>query len=188
MCLSDRADSGRAGRAGLVELLDVTDHVLEELLEVALTDAAPDDVTPPLWETDGWNPERIGWFRDYHRGAAAGLDGPAAQKTWAICSDGRIAGSIRLRRAREIAVDGGALETGLWLGRSFRGRGLGREALNLVCTVASREGAAALHAETTAGNFAAKALLRSAGGELAPNDASAPGYSAAPVTARISLR
>lgn len=174
--------------AGGVRLLDVTGHVLEQLLDVVLTDAAPDDVTPPLGETDGWNPERIGWFRDYHRGSAAGLDGPAAQKTRAISSDGRIAGSIRLRRAREISVDGGVLETGLWLGRSFRGRGIGREALNLVCIVASRERAAALHAETTAGNFAAQALVRSAGGELARNDASAPGYSAAPVTARISLR
>jgi hypothetical protein len=52
MCLSDRADRGQADsvqaeRAGLVELLDVTDNVLEELLEVALTDAAPDDVTRP---------------------------------------------------------------------------------------------------------------------------------------------
>lgn len=81
MCLSDRADCGQtdseqAEPAAMVELLDVTDDVLEELLEVALTDAAPDDVTPPLGETDGWNPERIGWFRDYHRAAASGLDGP----------------------------------------------------------------------------------------------------------------
>jgi [ribosomal protein S5]-alanine N-acetyltransferase len=182
MCLSDRADSEQVERAGLVELLDITEDVLEELLEVALTDAAPDDVTPPLGETDGWNPERIGWFRDYHRAAAAGLDGAAAQKTWVISCDGQIAGSIRLRRAREIAVDGGALETGLWLGRSFRGRGIGREALRLVCILASREGAAALHAETAAGNFAAQALLRSAGGELAGDGVSSP------VTARISLR
>ena len=76
--------SDHALRAGSVQLLDVTAGILEELLDVALADAAPDDVTPPLGETDGWNPERIGWFRQYHRAAAAGLDGPAAQKTWAI--------------------------------------------------------------------------------------------------------
>ncbi|WP_217496150.1 hypothetical protein [Arthrobacter sp. 24S4-2] len=51
MCLSDRADCGQtdseqAEPAAMVELRDVTDDVLEELLEVALTDAAPDDVTP----------------------------------------------------------------------------------------------------------------------------------------------
>ncbi len=76
--------SDAAVMAGRVRLVDVTDEILEQLLDVALTDAAPDDVTPPLGETDGWNPERIGWIRDYHRGAAAGVDGPAAQKTLAI--------------------------------------------------------------------------------------------------------
>ena len=118
-------------RAGRVQLLDVTAGIVEELLDVALADAAPDDVTPPLGETDGWNPERIGWFREYHRAAAAGLDGPAAQKTWAVSCDGHIAGSIRLRRPGAAPSEGGPLETGLWLGRSFRGRGIGREALTL---------------------------------------------------------
>jgi hypothetical protein len=35
-------------RAGRVQLLDITEGILEELLDVALADAAPDDVTPPL--------------------------------------------------------------------------------------------------------------------------------------------
>ncbi|MBT2535603.1 GNAT family N-acetyltransferase [Arthrobacter sp. ISL-69] len=168
--------------ANHVQLLDVTAGILEELLAVALADAAPDDVTPPLGENDGWNPERIGWFRDYHRAAAAGLDGPAAQKTWAISCNGQIAGSIRLKRPGAAPAEGGPLETGLWLGRSFRGRGIGREALTLVRAVASRAGASMLQAETTAENAAAQALLRSAGAELAGDGVSSP------VTARISLR
>jgi RimJ/RimL family protein N-acetyltransferase len=168
--------------AGRVQLLDVTEGILEELLDVALADAAPDDVTPPLGETDGWNPERIGWFRDYHRAAAAGLDGPAAQKTWAISCDGQVAGSIRLRRPGTAPPEGGPLETGLWLGRSFRGRGIGREALTLVRDIAARAGASILQAETTAGNLAAQALLRSAGAKLAG------GGGASTVTARINLR
>lgn len=167
--------------AGRVQLLAVTPEVLETLLDVALTDAAPDDVTPPLGETDGWNTERIGWFRDYDRAAAAGLDGPAAQKTWAISYDGRIAGSIRLRRPGTAPLEGGLLETGLWLGRSVQGRGIGREALMLVRVVASRAGASMLQAETTAGNLAAQALLCSTGAELAGDGV------ASTVMARISL-
>jgi RimJ/RimL family protein N-acetyltransferase len=168
--------------AGRVQLLDVTAEILEELLDVAVTDAAPDEVTPPLGDADGWNPERIRWFRDYHRAAAAGLDGPAAQKAWAISCDGQIAGSIRLKRPGTAPTAGSPLETGLWLGRSFRGRGIGREALTLVRNVASRAGASMLQAETTAGNLAARALLRSAGAELEEQ------AGASSVTARISLR
>ena len=58
--------------AGRVQLLDVTAEILEELLDVAVTDAAPDDVTPPLGDADGWNPDRIRWFRDYHRALPPG--------------------------------------------------------------------------------------------------------------------
>lgn len=64
-----------------VALVDVTKPVLDMLLSVALHDADADDVTPPLGTAEGWNTERISWFRDYHVSAAAGLDGPARQKT-----------------------------------------------------------------------------------------------------------
>jgi RimJ/RimL family protein N-acetyltransferase len=156
----------------VVALVDVTDPVLERLLAVALHDADADEVTPPLGTAEGWNTERISWFRDYHHAAAAGLDGPARQKTWAITADGELAGSIRLLRvpaARPgtFPQDSGALETGIWLGRSFRGRGIGREALRLVKAEAAAAGADLLEAETTPGNVAAQALLRSAGAELA---------------------
>lgn len=167
--------------ADRVELLDVTPEILETLLEVALTDAAADDVTPPLGGTAGWNGERISWFRDYHRAAAAGLDGPAGQKSWAVSCGGRIAGSIRLKRTGTVPPGVAALETGLWLGRSFRGRGIGREALRLVLAVAAGAGATVLQAETTAGNSAAQALLRSAGAELNGDGVTTP------VTARINL-
>ena len=81
-----------------VALLDVSEDVLEQLLELALRDADADEVTPPLGTTAGWNTDRISWFREFHRAAAAGLDGPAGQKTWAISCDGQMAGSVRLRR------------------------------------------------------------------------------------------
>ncbi|MGY3316998.1 GNAT family N-acetyltransferase [Arthrobacter sp. TE12232] len=207
-----------------VELLDVSEAVLEQLLELALRDADADEVTPPLGESAAWNTDRISWFREFHH-AAAGLDGPAQQKSWAISCDGQLAGSVRLKRigpgpgsavgtmkpleagtggagaggagaggagtggaiepgiqpAASPAdaprtgspVGGGALETGIWLGRSFRGRGVGREALRLVKALAVSAGASHLVAQTTAGNVGAIALLKSAGAELVTGAASA---------------
>ncbi|PVZ59576.1 GNAT family N-acetyltransferase [Arthrobacter sp. H-02-3] len=178
-----------------VELLDVSEAVLEQLLELALRDADADEVTPPLGESAAWNTDRISWFREFHHAAAAGLDGPAQQKSWAISCDGQLAGSVRLKRigpgpgsavgtmkpleagaggaGAGGAGAGGALETGIWLGRSFRGRGVGREALRLVKALAVSAGASHLVAETTAGNVGAIALLKSAGAELVTGAASA---------------
>src|SRR6478609_10925094 len=154
--------SPSAEQVPAVALVDVSEPVLERLLAVALHDADADEVTPPLGTAAGWNTERISWFRAYHHAAAAGLDGPARQKSWAITADGELAGSIRLARvpgSGPLARDGGALETGIWLGRSFRGRGIGGEALRLIKLQAAEAGAADLEAETTPGNLAAQALL-----------------------------
>ncbi|UVJ41472.1 GNAT family N-acetyltransferase [Arthrobacter sp. CJ23] len=142
-----------------VRLLDVTEEVLERLLDLALGDADPDEVTPPLGA--GWNAERIEWFRKYHRDAMAGLDGTSQEKSWAIVTGGRIAGSIRLKRTGP-----GAVETGIWLGRSFRSQGFGGLALKLVAAEAASAGATVLEAATTPANRAAQALLRSAGAAL----------------------
>lgn len=158
-------------RAAAVALTDVNGTVLERLLSLALHDADPDEVAPPLGTAQGWNTERISWFRAYHHAAAAGLDGPAHQKTWAITADGELAGSVRLQR---VPADGtgpdpaaaATLETGMWLGEGFRDRGIGLAALLLVKARAADAGAEYLLAETTAGNSAAQALLRAAGAEL----------------------
>ena len=201
-----------------VELLDVSEAVLEQLLELALRDADADEVTPPLGTTAGWNTDRISWFREFHRASAAGLDGPAGQKSWAISCDGQLAGSVRLRRPEMETTEagddgvgagagggpdagagagagdradagpvagGGALETGIWLARSFRGRGVAREALRLVKARAASAGASVLVAETTAGNVGALALLKSAGAELETGAASAT--ETVPVKGKITL-
>lgn len=144
-----------------VRLADVDDPMLERLLGLAQLDADPDEVTPPLGNGTGWNAERIEWFRKYHRDAMAGLDGASQEKSWAIVDGGRIAGSIRLKRTRP-----GVVETGIWLGRSFRGQGLGGLALKLVAAAAAAAGATVLEAATTPANRAAQALLRSAGATL----------------------
>ncbi|BCW48378.1 GNAT family N-acetyltransferase [Arthrobacter sp. StoSoilB13] len=158
-----------------VALADVDEEMLKELLALALVQASADEVTPPLGSTPFWNPERIAWFHTYHRAAAAGLEGPAREKTWAVVADGAVVGSIRLKRTAP-----GSAETGIWLGRSFRGQGLGRLALHLVADEARTRGFAVLQASTTPGNKAAQALLSSLGAELI--------VEAASVEARLALR
>ncbi|BCW06492.1 GNAT family N-acetyltransferase [Arthrobacter sp. NtRootA1] len=149
-----------------VALADVDEDVLEELLAVALVQATADEVTPPLGSTSAWNPERIAWFRDYHRAAATGLEGPAREKTWAVVAGGTVVGSVRLKSVGPDAVEPGAVETGIWLATRFRGQGVGRLALQLVADEARARGFAVLEASTTPGNKAAQSLLASLGAEL----------------------
>ncbi|MGM9470499.1 GNAT family N-acetyltransferase [Pseudarthrobacter sp. YS3] len=148
-----------------VRLADVDETMLERLLELALSDAAPDDVTPPRGSGTNWNTERVDWFRGYHRAAAAGLDGPAQEKSWAVLSDGSPAGCIRLKRTGD-----GSAETGIWLGRGFRGRGVGGAALDLVLAQARLAGLRQVVAHTTAGNIGAPRLLTSASAVLNRDD------------------
>ncbi|MCU1567179.1 MAG: family N-acetyltransferase [Pseudarthrobacter sp.] len=151
-----------------VSLVDVNETVLAQLLELAKRDASPDEVAPPLGRP-GWNLERTAWFFSYHRAAAEGLDGEAGEKTWAILTGGSPAGSIRLKR-----VDAGngrkSAETGIWLGRSFRSRGIGGAALRLVLAEARRAGLTEVTARTLAANAGAQRLLAAAGATLSPDD------------------
>ncbi len=48
-----------------IELVPVDEDILEALVAVAIADADPDDVTPPLKE--GWGPARVAWLRDFHQ-------------------------------------------------------------------------------------------------------------------------
>jgi RimJ/RimL family protein N-acetyltransferase len=139
--------------------------MLERLLALAIRDASPDEVTPQLGAGTGWNTERVEWFRAYHRSAAAGLHGPAGEKSWAVVCDGIAAGSIRLKLdAPSIA------ETGIWLGRGYRGRGVGTDALGLVLIEARRAGLSQVVAHTTAGNIGARRLLTAAGAYVTQGD------------------
>ncbi|WP_426225873.1 GNAT family N-acetyltransferase [Pseudarthrobacter sp. DSP2-3-2b1] len=154
-----------------VRLADIDEPLLAQLLELALRDASPDEVTPPLGEGPDWNPARIDWFRAYHRAAAAGLDGPAAEKSWAVLCGGEPAGCIRLKRTGK----GNTAETGIWLGRSYRGRGLGGAALALGLVEARRAGLQEVVAHTTAANTGAQRILTAAGATLTHDDDGAVG-------------
>lgn len=152
-----------------VRLADVDEPLLERLLELAQLEASPDDVTPPLGDGTGWTTERLDWFRSYHRAAAAGMDGPAGEKSWAVLCDGRPAGSVRLKRTANQRT----AETGIWLGRSFRGRGVGSAALTLVLAEARCAGLRQVLAHTTAGNTGAQRLLSAVGAHLTHDDGGA---------------
>lgn len=148
-----------------VSLADIDGSMLDQLLELALRDASPDEVTPALGGA-GWTPERIEWFRAYHRSASAGLDGPASEKSWAVVFNGSPAGCIRLKRVPDTQAQHATAETGIWLGRSYRGRGFGTAALALVLAEAGRAGLQQVIAHTTAGNIGAQRLVTSAGAVL----------------------
>ncbi|WP_104045543.1 GNAT family N-acetyltransferase [Arthrobacter sp. ZGTC412] len=156
-----------------VSLVDVDETVLEQLLALAKRDASPDEVAPPLGGP-GWNLERTAWFFSYHRAAAEGLTGDAAEKTWGILADGSLAGSIRLRRLTSGSAETGSgtavAETGIWLGRSFRSRGIGSAAFRLVLSEARNAGVTRVTARTLTGNLGAQRLLASAGAVLRPDD------------------
>ena len=150
-----------------VSLMPVDEQRLAELVAVATSAAAANEVTPPLTPGHDWTPTRVRWLEEYHRQRRGGLDGPAGEATWAVVAEGQVVGSVRLK-----ALPGpGQLETGIWLARHVRGKGLGRQAIAAVLQHASAAGALEVLAETTSGNKAAQGLLSSLGFRLeAPDD------------------
>jgi Predicted acetyltransferase len=150
-----------------VDLVAVDEAVLEQLVSAATSDADADEVTPRSTSGNTWSAARVAWLRNFHRARRLGLAGPAGEATWAIIADARVAGSVRLKRTDDPEV----LETGVWLGRSARGRGVGRDALGIVLRKAAALGATAVLAETIESNVAALAVLEYAGFAISAADA-----------------
>jgi GNAT superfamily N-acetyltransferase len=149
-----------------VELVPVDERMLERLIVVAVTEAAADDVVPPLDDAGGWNENRLVWLRQYHRDCRAGLDGPAAQASFAVLDDGHVVGSARLA----LTANPRELETGMWLARSARGRGIGAEVLTAVAEIASSR-ADAVVLWLTEDQEEARCALQGAGADLGRPDA-----------------
>jgi RimJ/RimL family protein N-acetyltransferase len=149
-----------------ISLVVVDGSVLAELVSVAKSSATAGDVTPALTAGDDWSPQRVAWLEEFHRGRRGGLDGPEGEATWAVVSEARVVGSVRLKARPEPHV----VETGIWLARSVRGRGLGRQAVAAVLERAAAAGAHEVRAETTSRNNAAQRLPRSLGFELAAGE------------------
>lgn len=147
---------------GHVRLEPVDDGNLEALLSVAAAEADPDEVMPPVVAPPGWSEARREAFRAFHREHYGGLAGPTRTTMYAILVGGDVLGMIRMAWRAEPET----VETGMWLGRSARGLGLGAAALRALLVEAARVGARRVVAETTAGNQPAVSLLRRCGADL----------------------
>jgi RimJ/RimL family protein N-acetyltransferase len=146
-------------RLSRVALVPVDEPVLARLVGAAVADATPDEVTPPVASGNRWTPERIEWLRRFHRDRRMGLDGPLGEASWAVTAGGDVVGAVRLKRMAEPDV----LETGIWLTRSARGKGVGRKAIADVLERARAHGARAVRADTSPENAAALHVLQRLG-------------------------
>ncbi|SCL20745.1 Protein N-acetyltransferase, RimJ/RimL family [Micromonospora nigra] len=151
---------------GTVRLEPVDERNLESLLSVAAAEAEPADVMPPVEAPAGWSHARREAFRDFHRASFAGLDGPTRTRMYAILAGGEVVGMIRMTRRDEP----GTVETGLWLGRSARGQGIGPAALRELLNLAAAAGMRRVVAETTRDNPGALSALAKCGAEFHDQD------------------
>jgi RimJ/RimL family protein N-acetyltransferase len=158
-------------KARSVELIPVDDVVLDLLVRAAVTAASADDVTPPLTPGRAWTEVRVAWLRAYHHRCRSGLTGPTGEATWAVVVDDDVVGSVRLQDTDAIGV----LETGIWLTRGTRGRGIGRMAITAVLREALLHGAQVVRADTTVNNTAALAMLRSLAFTITERDGAVEG-------------
>jgi RimJ/RimL family protein N-acetyltransferase len=147
---------------GEVWLTPIDEHTLEALLSVAVAETEPEEVMPPVSAPAGWSQLRRDAFVDFYRSNLSGLAGPTRTVMYAIVCNGNVVGMIRMARLNEPDT----METGMWLGRSARGRGIGGAALRLLLAEAACAGTTRVIAETTAHNTAALAALRRCGAVL----------------------
>ncbi|MER7458980.1 GNAT family N-acetyltransferase [Micromonospora sp. NPDC126480] len=148
--------------ASAVRLEPVSERNLESLLSVAAAEAEPADVMPPVEAPAGWSHARREAFREFHRASFPGLDGPTRTQMFAILAGGEVVGMIRMTRCDEP----GTVETGLWLGRSARGQGIGPAALRELLNVAAAAGMRQVVAATTPDNSGALSVLSKCGAKL----------------------
>ncbi len=149
----------------VVRLTPVDERLLQPLLSVAVAETKPDEVMPPIEAAPGWSDARRDAFCDFYRSHHAGLGGPRRTLMYAILCDGDVVGMIRMARRDETDT----METGMWLGRSARGQGIGVAALRLLLGEAALTGAHRVVAETTAANVAAIGMLRRCGAVFTVN-------------------
>ncbi|MFM9442418.1 GNAT family N-acetyltransferase [Streptomyces acidiscabies] len=150
---------------GRLAVRRMDEEALDVLLAVAVEDAVPEEVMPPVAGPPGWTAQRREAFRDWHRSRIPGLGGPLREATFTIVHDGEVVGSARLA-LRDSHDSHDVLETGMWLGRSQRGRGIGTAALRILLDEAAKAGARRVVADTMAHNTAALTALRRNGATL----------------------
>jgi RimJ/RimL family protein N-acetyltransferase len=144
---------------GQVRLTPVDEQTLEPLLSVAVAETEPAEVMPPVPGPAGWSLARREAFREFHRAHFAGLDGPTRTVMYAIAIGSDVVGMIRMSRSDHPET----FETGIWLGDSARGQGIGVAALRALLSEAARAGARSVVANTTTSNAAALGALSRCG-------------------------
>ncbi|MDG9705368.1 GNAT family N-acetyltransferase [Streptomyces sp. DH37] len=175
-----------------VTLRPLDEALLDALLATAAADADPGEVMPPTEGEEegeggaGWTDARREAFLRFHR--ARSLCAEPVETVYAVVvtepgEDGRpeeaVAGAARLAPLPEP----GAVEAGVWLGRSHRGRGVGTAVFALLLDAAREGGATRLLARTSAANAATRRLLAAAGADLVRRE----GPDGATVTAWLPL-
>ncbi|MGQ0842420.1 GNAT family N-acetyltransferase [Actinokineospora sp.] len=138
-----------------VRLVPLDESATERLLALAVRETEPTEVLPPLPGPPGWTRTTRTAFRDFYD-----RDFGKSQGTlrYGIECAGTLTGMIRLT-----LLSSGTAETGMWLGRSARGRGIGTAAVRALLTEAAATGVHTIIADTTAGNTAAVGALRNCG-------------------------
>ncbi|WP_237774151.1 GNAT family N-acetyltransferase [Actinosynnema sp. ALI-1.44] len=145
-----------------VTLTPLDEAGLARLLDAAVADSDPLEVMPPVDGPDGWTSRRREAFLAFHRKRT--LDpATAVERTWVIDVDGVAAGAARLER------HGDDVEAGIWLGRTRRGRGIGKRVMDLLLDAAKHSGAKRFVASTTTGNHGARGLLTGLGAAMSVN-------------------
>ncbi len=145
---------------------DVTLHRLDrvllvDLLRAAVEDADPGEVMPPVDGPAGWTTERRAAFVRFHESGS--LAAEPVEATFAVMVGTAVVGAARLRPLREPA---GAVEAGMWIGRSHRGAGVGGAALGQLLARARTDGFAVLFVSTKPENTAVHRLIAALGTDL----------------------
>ncbi|MEV6816503.1 GNAT family N-acetyltransferase [Micromonospora sp. NPDC051296] len=147
---------------GAIRLEPVDEKNLEPLLSVAVAEAEPADVMPPVAAPAGWSHARREAFREFHRASFGGLEAPNRTAMYAIQAGGEVVGMIRMSRRDEPD----AVEVGMWLGRSARGQGIGSAALRELLNLAAAAGMRSVVADTDPENRGALSALAKCGATL----------------------
>ena len=147
-----------------IRLAPLDEDLLRQLLTAAVAGATPAEVMPPVDGPAGWTADKREAFVAFHHERQTGLDGPTHTVMHAVLVDGAVVGMIRMT-----VVEPRIVETGMWLARWARGRGLGTAALAALLEQARAAGADRVVADTTPGNAPALAALRRLGATLHPD-------------------
>ena len=91
----------------IVRLTPVDERLLQRLLSVAVAEAQPDEVMPPVEAPPGWSEPRMDAFCAFYRSHQAGLDGPTRTRMYAVL-EARGIGGRALRLLLDEAAPTGA--------------------------------------------------------------------------------